>query len=64
MESGVTMIIRGGHGDNDENTTTIKRKDGKEMRFYHDGYYDGISPIQLKEILDFLGIEYFEVHKN
>lgn len=46
-----------------EHRTIIKNAKGEEKEFYTDGY-DGISFKDITEILDFIGIEYFSVHKN
>lgn len=65
MNDKITIITYGNHrpNENEEHRTFIKRSDGQEKEFYTDGYI-GVKFEEIQEILDFLGIEYFEVHKN
>lgn len=59
----ITITTIGEIENNEEHTTIVKNLNGEEKRFYTDGY-EGVSFKYIKEILDFIGIEYFVVHKN
>lgn len=60
----LTLTVKGDiekpHG---EHFTSIKKSNGDELNFYTDGY-EGISYSMVVEILKFLEVDYFEVHKN
>lgn len=57
------VTVRGNCTGNNAHKTTIKRGDGQEKEFYCDGW-EGISFQDVIGILEFLGIECFEVHRE
>lgn len=56
----ITIIIRG--NTQSEHTTYIEHE-GKHFKFYTDGY-DGISAGDVRDFLEFLGYEVFELHND
>lgn len=59
----LTIIVDGDSRYGKEHRTTFQKPNGKEMKFYTDGY-EGISFKTVTDILDFVGAEYFVVHRN
>lgn len=60
MEKKVTVIIC---GDTENEHTTYVEHEGQHFKFYTDGY-DGVSECDIREFLEFLGYEVFEVHND
>lgn len=58
-----TIITKGKTEHGEEHETIIKNLNGEKKHFYTDGY-EGTSFKEITEILDFVGVGYFVVHKN
>lgn len=63
MNEKLTIIIEGDSEPGEEHRTTIRKPDGEKIHYYTDGY-DGVSAQDVIKLLDFVGAEYFTVHKN
>lgn len=61
--SRLTIITKGKTEHGEEHQTIIENPNGEMKRFYTDGY-EGISFKDITDILDFVGVGYFVVHKN
>lgn len=51
------------NGDVEEEHYTTIKNNGKEIKFWTDGY-DGATAEEILEILDFVGVEYFTIIKR
>lgn len=57
------ITTRGNIEHGEEHYTTIQKQNGDKKEYNTDGYV-GTSYHDIVEILDFVGVEYFTVHKS
>lgn len=66
MVEGLTVVTKSKGAKlihDEEQFTTLRKPNGEKIDFYSDGY-EGITYRQIIGILQFLEVDYFEIHKN